>query len=337
MRDRVQDRGPGHLGAPRGLGLGGPLGDPLALDRDVDQAPERLGHPLDLGSRSQVTSLVRYSHARAFARRSGTMSSPSRGDGTGSSATRARAGAGRVARPGRRCSRAAPARLCPARIAEADLGQQLRPRARARRRSGRGSRPRRRAGGRRRPAARRRPPRSAARSARPGPGEWAIARLVAGRDEEEVERQHAQHRGHERGQLARAGSRSPAPRAGRARPSPAARRRRTASAATTAGRDADGEHDLERGGRRDFASRGRRLVAAWPARVNHGTERATPRPAAALLTLASGGRLDDHPAGPLAQHGLERPAEAGAVRAASASRSPRRASLVASSTIRRPV
>ena len=47
VRDRVEDRGLGHLGAAGGLGLGRPLGHPLALDGDVDQPADRLGDALD--------------------------------------------------------------------------------------------------------------------------------------------------------------------------------------------------------------------------------------------------------------------------------------------------
>ena len=48
-----------------GLGLGGLLGDPLALDRDVDQPAQRLGEPLDLTSIPTASSAT-YSHTRAL-------------------------------------------------------------------------------------------------------------------------------------------------------------------------------------------------------------------------------------------------------------------------------
>ena len=44
----MEDRGAGHLGAPGGLGFGGAFGDPLALDRHVDQPAKRLGDPLEI-------------------------------------------------------------------------------------------------------------------------------------------------------------------------------------------------------------------------------------------------------------------------------------------------
>jgi hypothetical protein len=48
VRDRVQDRGLGHLGMPCPLRLGGLIGDPVALDRDVDQAAQRARDPFQL-------------------------------------------------------------------------------------------------------------------------------------------------------------------------------------------------------------------------------------------------------------------------------------------------
>ena len=51
VRDRVQDRCLGDLRAPGGLGLGGLLGDPLPFQGDVDQATERSRDALEVGRR----------------------------------------------------------------------------------------------------------------------------------------------------------------------------------------------------------------------------------------------------------------------------------------------
>ncbi len=172
MRDRVEDRGLGDLGAARRLCLGGPFVHPLPLDGDVDSRP----------SDSATRSIAPGPTSR---RRSGTASRCRRACATAPYLVRhprpapARARRGRAprrsrARRGCRSSRAA--RRCSRR-----RGSPRRPRrrawphARGRRPASPGSRPRRRARGPRRRAGRPRRPRSAARSARPGPGSAAIA------------------------------------------------------------------------------------------------------------------------------------------------------------------
>ena len=173
VRDRVQDRGLGHLGAARGLGLGGPLGDPLALHGDVDQPPQRLGHALD--RRRIPAALARQVQPRVAGARVQRHRDLVRLAGPAP----ARARPGRGPRRSRRAIALADALELGADAVAGqdrrrDLGQRAWPRARARRPPAPGSRPRRRAGGPAPPAARPRRPRSAARSAATTSWEWAI-------------------------------------------------------------------------------------------------------------------------------------------------------------------
>ena len=46
----MQDRRSGDFRALRRLGLGGLFGDAFAFERDVEQACQRLGDPLEIGA-----------------------------------------------------------------------------------------------------------------------------------------------------------------------------------------------------------------------------------------------------------------------------------------------
>ena len=245
MGDRVQDRGLGHLGAPGRLGVGGSLRHPFALDRDVDQAPERLGQPLDRARiPGRVAGQIQPRVARARLQRNRDLALRGRRDGlehdTGP------AGGGRE-----RDAIADALELRADALAgedrRGDLGHELGLALTV--------------GGEPRPALslggalagdRGQPPDDDRRDQQHDQLDQVLRvgdrQAVARDDEEEVEREHAQDRGHERGHLP-APDRDQQHREQVQAPEPGGVGRRGPESGNAGGGGADDDQDLRSGGR----------------------------------------------------------------------------------------